>query len=145
MGSHGLPRVPLAHPSTRGPPGIPGETVYSPKGKKRRIPEVRTGKNTIFAHVIGYGREKQCRRLLFFWRSLLPVRVRPLSSQIGPKQTCNGKESTGTRSFSPPCWRTLFLLLLWKYVKGVPPYGVCPRSFLMASRGDCSRLECRHR
>ena len=42
----------------------------------------------------------------FSWRSLLMVRVRPPSSKIGPKQICDGKISTGTRFFSPPCWRT---------------------------------------
>ena len=95
----------------------------APQKKNCVFSQVRTGKKFGFAHVIGYGREKQRVRWVFFWRSLLPVRARPPSSQIGPKKPATGKESTRTRSFSRPCWRTLFLLLLWKYVKGVSPFG----------------------
>ena len=94
----------------------------APQKRNCVFSQLRTGKKFVFAHVIGYGREKQRARLVFFWRSLLPVRARPPSSQIGPKKSATGKESTRTRSFSRPCWRTLFLLLLWRYVKGVSPY-----------------------
>ena len=93
----------------------------APQKRNCVFSQLRTGKKFVFAHVIGYGREKQRARLVFFWRSLLPVRARPPSSQIGPKKSATGKESTRTRSFSRPCWRTLFLLLLWRYVKGVSP------------------------
>ena len=94
----------------------------APQKRNCVFSQLRTGKKFVFAHVIGYGREKQRARLVFFWRSLLPVRARPPSSQIGPKKSATGKESTRTRSFSRPCWRTLFLLLLWRCVKGVSPF-----------------------
>merc|ERR1711895_49928 len=40
----------------------------------------------------------------------------PRSAAVLPDRTqksATGEESTRTRSFSRPCWRTLFLLLLW--------------------------------
>ena len=95
----------------------------APQKRNCVFSQLRTGKRFVFAHVIGYGREKQRARLVFFRRPFLLVRARPPSSQIGPKKSATGKESTRTRSFSRPCWRTLFLLLVWKYVKGVSPCG----------------------
>ena len=95
----------------------------APQKRNCVFSQLRTGKKFDFAHVIGYGREKQRARLVFFWRSFLPARARPPSSQIGPKKFPTGKGSARKRSFSRPCWCTLFLLLLWKYVKGVSPYG----------------------
>ena len=65
----------------------------------------------------GYGARK-----FVFSGSALSAGVRPLSSQIGPRQMCDGKRRRSNAIFFPPCWRALFLLLLWKYVKGLSPY-----------------------
>ena len=102
----------------RGEARPPKARIFSPSvvGSGRVVFCKPYRSKSVFAYVIGYGREKQRARLVFFWRSHLLVRARPPSSQIGPKRSATGKESTRARSFSRPCWRTLFLLLLWRYV-----------------------------
>ena len=85
--------------------------------------QLRTGEKFVFCKRYRLRTGKQRARFVFFGarfcRSAFGRRL-PRSDR---NKSATGKESTRTRFFPRPCWRTLFLLLLWKYVKGVSRHG----------------------
>ena len=83
--------------------------------------QLRTEK-IYFLHTLPVTEEKNYARIFFKGGSSLSFCVGPPSHQIRPSQTCDRKMEALERDFFQPCWCTLFLLLLLKYVKGVPPY-----------------------
>ena len=86
---------------------------------------ITDGTKNRFLHTLSVTEEKKSTRAFYFLGARL---CRPAFGRCPPQsgrdRFATEKEDARTRFFFPPCWRAFFLLLLWKYVKGVSPHAV---------------------